>query len=177
MHSTCLRRIHGRKLGSILSLMKGQNASKTYTEKNGQHFVLLLYTKLYPQKLQPIEPELRNPTRRPFRSSTAITAFQLCSALSPSLGSLWDLRGMGQHCFSLCPSPGSLRDHRVWGTWRWMEFYTDLSSRDWRNAPKRQTGFELGPTSRTTSHLRDGPVRPTSLSGLLFAGLRREVGR
>ena len=154
MHSTCLRRIHGRKLGSILPFMKGQNAAKNYTEKNGQHFVLFPIHKIYPQKLQPIEPELRNPTRRPFRSSTAITA-----TLSASLAPPPDicLRSMGRCTLLLCPSPGSLRDLRVWGLRGRWKHYTDLSSRDWRNAPKRQTGFEL---DRRPQHLCDSTVAP-----------------
>ena len=37
------------------------------------------------------------------------------------------------------------------------KYYTDLSSRDWRNAPKRQTGFEL---DRCPQHLCDSTVAP-----------------
>ena len=65
-------------------------------EKNGQHFVLLLY-QLPSQKLQPIEPELRNLLASHSAVPRRLRQFNSAVLLTPPLGSLWDLRGMGQH--------------------------------------------------------------------------------
>ena len=82
-------------------------------EKNGQHFVLLLY-RIYPKKYSSLSLNYgtllasHSAVPRPFR------LFQCIFAPPPDIC----LRSMGRCRLLLCPSPGSLRDLRVWGGWR-----------------------------------------------------------
>ena len=104
MHSTCLRRIHGRKLGSILPFIKGRMPPKPTGEKR---------TAFCPSPIQNSTPKNYNQSSLNYGTlSQAIPQFQLVSAVllappsDPSgINEVW-----GSICFLFCPSPGSLRD-------------------------------------------------------------------
>ena len=141
-----------RKTDSILSLMKGQNASKNYTEKTDS-----ILSCFYTQNLPPKTTTDRARTTEPF--SQAIPQFQHVSAvlLAPPSDPFGIYEVWGSTASLSAPplDPFGITGYGAYrGRWK---HYTDLSSRDWRNAPKRQTGFEL---DRCPQHLCDSTVAP-----------------
>ena len=156
MHSTCLRRIHGRKLGSILPFIKGKMPPKPTGEKRTA-FCPSPIQNSTPKNYNRSEPELRNLLAGHSAVPTAIAASLPWSASLPLLRTLSTEYGAMHSSASAPPlDPFGISGygaHR--GRWK---FYTDLSRRDVRFAQRKdRTGFEL---DRRPQHLRDSTVAP-----------------
>ena len=125
--------------------MKGQNASKNCTGKTDS-ILSCFYTQNLPQKKTTTDWAWTTESL-----SQAIPQFHghngffsaFCGALSPSLGSLRDLRGMGQHRILSLPLPWIPSGSQGMGRLE-VEVVLDWISRRYRRrAPKKQTGFGL----------------------------------
>ena len=126
------------------------------TRKKRTAFCPVLIHKIYPQKTTTD----RARTTEPF--SQAIPQFQHVSAvlLAPPSDPFGIYEVWGSTASLSAPplDPFGITGYGAYrGRWK---HYTDLSSRDWRNAPKRQTGFEL---DRCPQHLCDSTVAPPLL--------------
>ena len=120
-------------------------------EKNGQHFVLLLYKILPPKNYSSLSLNYGNllashsAVPRPFRQ----LSFAVLLAPPSDPFGIYDVWGS---TFPFCPSPGSLRDQQGMGRLEVEEISTlDLSSRDVRFAQRKSKTEFLGPTQNNVA--------------------------